>query len=486
MSKMRSAVMFLITATSEDLASRDIEMSIIETMDRNEQLTTLHVPPLPASEHRELIKRSLPLDRELVERLASRTAGNPRFALDLLRSLVDQNRLSMGSKGYTLAEGRVIDMATSLAEVWDTRLATFLEARHDHEAESLELAACLGLQVNLDEWTALCRVADVTIEPRLKRDAVEQRFVTEFKEKSGEASWHFAHGMLREAILRNARRMGRLERHHNHAVNMLRVADAPPSRIGKHLLSANQWNAALGPLERAVNNAMHQGDHRAAQSALIDWTDALRLLNFPDNRRDWLRISLADAQIRYIQGNLSEGLKTLERILQRAKRRPYHRILCKVLLLQSAIYIKLAQFEKSLETLNRLEQIPERHLDAMDLAQGASQTGQTLEKLGQFSDAERFYERAETTFLQADHIVPAQWHVWAERAAVVVKDTPTTRSPLLNQPALPLAAQAVRWVWLMHSSNWEKWPASWMIWIERSIIIERRNVAIDEWVQISG
>ena len=34
-------------------------------------------------------------------------------------------------------------------------------------------------------------------------------------------------------------------------------------------------------------------------------------------------------------------------------------------------------------------------------------------------------------------------------------------------------------------SNWEKWPASWMIWIERSIIIERRNVAIDEWVQIA-
>ena len=53
MSKMRSA-MFLITATSEDLASRDIEMSIIETMDRNEQLTTLLVPPLPASEHRNL------------------------------------------------------------------------------------------------------------------------------------------------------------------------------------------------------------------------------------------------------------------------------------------------------------------------------------------------------------------------------------------------------------------------------------------------
>jgi tetratricopeptide (TPR) repeat protein len=75
--------------------------------------------------------------------------------------------------------------------------------------------------------------------------------------------------------------------------------------------------------------------------------------------------------------------------------------------LQSAIYIKLAQFEKCLETLLRLEQIPQRHLQAMDLAEASNQTGQALEKLGRFSEAELHYERAETTFLREDKVIPA-------------------------------------------------------------------------------
>ena len=407
MTNQRASIVFIMTATSEDLASRGIETSIIETLQKNNQVTILDLPPLPHSEHRQLIDSSLPLDKDLVDRILARTSGNPRFALDLIHSLVDQNGLVLGQKGYVLANKQVIEMPSSLAEIWDARLATFLATRSEHDAECLELAACLGLQVNLVEWTALCRVADVNVTPGLKLEVVEQRFVTEFREESGQTNWHFAHGMLREALLRHARHMGRFEQHHTHAVNMLRVADAPPSRIGKHLLAATQWNAALGPLERAVREGMVAGDHRAAQSALIDWTDALRLLNFPDNRRDWLKIALADAHIRHIQGDLSEALEITLRTIAKARQRPYRRILCEALLLNGSIFIKLAQFENALGALSHLDSIPRRHLTMLDEAYYASTKAQALERLGRFDEANTNYAHAETFFMQEDDIIAA-------------------------------------------------------------------------------
>ena len=102
--KMRSAVMFLITATSEDLASRDIEMSIIETMERNEQLTTLHVSPSRVGASG-TYQAFTPLDRELASALP-REQPATRGSL-LISSFIGRSEpIEHGVKGYTLAEGR--------------------------------------------------------------------------------------------------------------------------------------------------------------------------------------------------------------------------------------------------------------------------------------------------------------------------------------------------------------------------------------------
>lgn len=403
----RSSILFLMTATSEDLANRHIETSILDTMEVNGTVQIEHIDPLSTTEQAELLESMLPLEKVLVNRIVSRTSGNPRFALDLIRALVDQGRLQLGPEGYGLKDRQRIEIPFSLTEIWDERLDTFLSKRSQSDQEALELAACLGLQVDLEEWHTLCRVADVIPSPRLSMDLVDQRFVKELRAQQGQRTWHFAHGMLREALIRHAKRLGRLEQHHAHAVNMLRVGNASASRIGKHLLAAGQLNAALGPLERAVMSAIGAGDHRAAQSAVIDWSDALRLLNFPDNRRDWLKVAMANARLLRVQGELSDSAQMTLEVIEKASRRPHLSIVAEAYLLRSNLLVDLARYEEALLFLAKLDDVEERHLSEMLQAQRAEVRATALERLGRFGEASVEFESAENQFLAMDHLVAA-------------------------------------------------------------------------------
>ncbi len=258
---------------------------------------SLNLGPLPPEDWPALVDAGLPLTPALRERVAARAAGSPLFAELLVGAWVRAGALEIGPDGFRLAEGSPDSLPEGLADLAREQLEALLSSRPAEDALCLELAATLGLEVDLDEWRHACAAAG--LHPGL--DLLDAALaLTLLRADPGERSVSFAQSLLREALLARAAAEGRERAHHRAAAAAL--ADGAGSwerqgRLGRHLLLSGAEAEAVEPLLRAAMSASLNGRH-AEERALLDLAERA-LPALPPDQQDQ-----AEARLHTLRGHV--------------------------------------------------------------------------------------------------------------------------------------------------------------------------------------
>lgn len=238
-------------------------------------VTTIPLLPLSLRDHRLLVDHLLGLEPRLADEIATRTAGNPRFAVDLVGALVERGSLEHGPGGFVLRRGEVVDIPDSVHAAWAARLERLLAQMPPTAREALEIGAVLGDDGDTPDWIGVCERAGIPDAAAIVGSLVDvlerARFVV--VDPTQGSALRFAHTMLRESMMRLAREGGRLASHHQIVAAWLgqRGQRDDDARRARHLLAAADFAAALPVLFAAVDEALRaDGSVRAGQ--LVDET----------------------------------------------------------------------------------------------------------------------------------------------------------------------------------------------------------------------
>ncbi len=263
-------LLVLLTVRDDALADEPVATELLSRVLDLDRCMEIALPPLGPAEHGQLIKQLLMLEGDVADQVANRTDGNPLFAVQLVGDWVQRGILEVGTHGFVLASGADATLPDDIHTLWEGRIARLLEDQPPDTREALELAALLGPEVDAAEWRAACRVA----RARPKEGLVATLFERRLAEPRGR-HWSFAHGMLRESLLRSATDEGRAVDLHDACATALQirfeVARSPglAERLGRHLVEAGRAAEAIEPLTLGAQERHAQSDYRAAM-ALYD------------------------------------------------------------------------------------------------------------------------------------------------------------------------------------------------------------------------
>lgn len=195
--------------------------------------------PLTGEQTRALVEAVLqgPAEPALAERVHHRSEGNPFFAEELLRGLVEGDALTLRAGSWGLGSDPV--EAPLPESVVDAVLARTARVRESWP-EAVDYAAVMGTQVDL---RALERLAGGTAVDALLAEGllheVDERFAA------------FRHGLVREALLHVASWSLR-RRLHREVAEVLESAGAPPALVAEHWAGAQQPQRARSLLLQAL------------------------------------------------------------------------------------------------------------------------------------------------------------------------------------------------------------------------------------------
>jgi len=254
------------------------------------------VVPLDPSAMRALLGELLALTDDVAEDILGRAGGYPRFAVEMVSDGVRRGVLVPTLDGFRLKPGARFEAPEDLQELVARRLQEVVD-QTDGDARaiwaSLELAAVLGLEVDLVEWAAAARlVGFAAVGPMLDRMLAAN---IALRRPHG---WAFASSTVRDALLDGAAARGTLAEHHRRCALVLHRGYGEDltvaERLGAHLAAAGDHAAAVDPLRRSALASVADGDFAAAERALTALSTALTALDAAadDPRRAaWVAIS---------------------------------------------------------------------------------------------------------------------------------------------------------------------------------------------------
>jgi len=276
-------ILIVLTARTDHLAERPTEAERLAALDARH----LEIAPLPPSDRDALVRSLARLDDPLAARVRDRTAGNPLFAVHLVGDWIARGLLEPGARGHRLRPGVHAELPDDLHAVWARRIERVLEGGGDDDRVALELAARLGGVVDEAEWRDACAAAGVVARPDLV-DALEAQGLARRVRDAESPAWDFAHGMLRESLVRRSAEAGRGALLDGACAEMLEHRRGPgvAERLGRHCIGAGRLAAALGPLDLGARERMAAGDPGGAEALAAEHAAALDGLGLgPDDAR---------------------------------------------------------------------------------------------------------------------------------------------------------------------------------------------------------
>ena len=261
-------VLFVLATSAAELEPRRLERVLLEELEAAPKVLSLELGPMEPETLLELLSAHLPLAPELARLVAQRSQGLPSFALQLLSELLARGAIER--RGQVLVapslEGEALPR--DLHELW-------LERAQAYRAESpsgwpaLEVAALLGLHVQLADWRLACRRLGILSEPELLAEW-QRRGLADVDQELNMA--RLAAGQLREAILEVAQQEERW--HESNACLAQLVAPHDHERRARYHLASGSYHAAVADLLAAAEGHLGRGEllrtHR-----LLDWIDSL-------------------------------------------------------------------------------------------------------------------------------------------------------------------------------------------------------------------
>ena len=356
-------VLVLLTARDEDLQNRKVEGRLFDQLLARRGSKRMGVMPLGKEEHRLLVGELLGLEGPLLEDVVERTQGNPLFAVQLVGDLVSRGVLEPAASGFTLKPGAQAALPDDIHELWRDRLERIFAAHPPSARAALELGAVLGAQGDDEEWPALCAEANVALPRSLVDDLMRARLVVE--EPGG---LRFAHGMLRESVLRSAREGGRVEAHHRMAARMLEKRYGPTARgvaerVGRHSVHGGLLVDALAPLLAGAKEHLEQSSYATAHVLLNERLAALEKLGLPESDHRIGENFALRARLFVEEGDYEQALIYAAKIAARDDDDRWAAMSPHALVVQGAVASKLGQYEEALGRFEKARNLALRRGD---------------------------------------------------------------------------------------------------------------------------
>ncbi len=210
----------VLTARADERDELPAVFSGIDAIGSGPGAAHLTVGPLPGTDAISLLRATFALEHRTAEVLASRSAGNPLLALQLLHALHSSGQLASRKGGWGLTDDVNERPQETMLAVWQRRVALALDAFDAPERPAarvaLERAAALGTSIDSTELEQVCSDVSARVMARLLRELIEAQLV-----ELGEGGFSFVHGLLPEAIEAEAIEAGRAAAHHAAIADML-------------------------------------------------------------------------------------------------------------------------------------------------------------------------------------------------------------------------------------------------------------------------
>jgi len=242
-------------------------------------LDVIELGPLSDGDQVWLVRQLLGVSDALAADVARHTAGNPGFAVDLVRDWVRRGRLVPGRDGFELAEDTGLVLPVEAADLRSEGLDRFLRTS---DRTAMELAAILGEGSARTVWLAACDAAQVQPSADL-----EERLIRAGLARSGASGWSFSTPVLRELVVTAAREAGRWETLNQVAAEVVDDSE----KKGRHLYAAGDLDGAVDALMRGLDGLMWTSRFGAGSALISVAEKALDALGSDRNER-WAELQL--------------------------------------------------------------------------------------------------------------------------------------------------------------------------------------------------
>jgi ATP/maltotriose-dependent transcriptional regulator MalT len=278
----RDRLLLIVTYRTDELHRRHPLTHLIAQLTRDRLFQTIRLAPLTPDELASMLEATLeqPLPGPFVETLYERTGGNPFFAEELLKSLIESDQLDalIGAA----QQGRSHNHLAIPLSIKDTILdrAADLDST---TAEVLTYAAVIGRRFDFDLLLRLTGLAEAALLRAVER-LVERQLVVEDTDGPDDR-YSFRHALTREAVYGDL--LGR-ERRMKHREVLAALEELYAGR-NDEVIDQLAYHSLQGrELERAARYARLAGE-RAAQmyayrEAVAQYEAALDLLDADDPR----------------------------------------------------------------------------------------------------------------------------------------------------------------------------------------------------------
>lgn len=382
-------VLFLVTMRPED--TDETLAALLRDFEREGRAATIRLARLSANATNALLQEMVREGAEnLAERLHQETEGNPLFVVEIVRSLMEQGSLQLG--GASAREIRDLALPDSIQAVIRSRLERLDAASR----QFLTAAAIFDGGFDFDDALAVSGqpedegldALETLLRARLLRESTDHGHL------SAGLLYIFDHDKLRQVVYEGASGARRRILHRRVVEVLATRGTVGPERLAYHAYRGQMWERALEWSEAAAVAAIKVYAYTEAVRLYQQALECLASLPPSDDlQRRGIGLRLRLAQIAfYVQpGRLMEWLAPAE---EAAIGLGDNALLAEVWLAQaSAIYIQ-GNFTEALPRLERLLPLAEATGNAALLARARNILGRLLVLRGEYARGIAFLEQA--------------------------------------------------------------------------------------------
>jgi len=295
----RRAVVVVLVSRDDRLAADPSRAERLEALVSEARSSKrLDLGPLSDDEQQQLLSH-MGLAGPLAARVGARAQGNPMFLVQLVGDWVERDLLVLGPDGFVL-DGPEPAVPETLSGVWQDRMEQLLEPFPEAAGPWVERAAVWGMEIDDDDWHALCAMSDDDIATA---DLLVARMLDARLAEETPHGWRFSHALLRAGVLARAEAGARRAAHHAAAADRLQAKEPPDeARRGFHLLAAGEALQAVDALLGGFDAALARHGVPAAQRIYLPCQEAMDKALAPDDAR-WSTLWRHRSQLLLLQGD---------------------------------------------------------------------------------------------------------------------------------------------------------------------------------------
>ena len=380
-----SPILVVVTVRDDALIDRPEIAELLADLLEDPAVTQLEVPPLSPDAQAKLVRTLVGLEGAIAQRLEERTAGNPMFAVQLIRAWIEQGVLLPGPDGFRLRPGAEALLPNDLVAVWESRVDALLAGRSGDDVLAIEAAAAIGLQVRHQAWTETFELLEIEPSSGLFQELLRRHLVSLVDESGDE--WRFVHALLREVLESRARAEDSwYDVNLAAAIQLKQSGVRAPRRLAQYLLEAEVWDQAADPLSAAIADTVDSGDVRD-DTLIRRLQEVLDRLELPPSDPWWGRLGLIRAGRARLRRELDEAERLALEVVRSAETYGWEDEHAMGLREASRVMFANTSLERALDYATRAEALFDELGDGMRATDTAYTVGLILSRKGDFAGA---------------------------------------------------------------------------------------------------